>query len=140
MAVKGLQKVLKNLQKFGAEAAVEVDKTTELIVKDIVADAKINAPKDMGKLAQSIYEVALGESNYKVVVNKEYAAYVEFGTGTKVQVPSELYEMASKFKGAGIKEVNIQAQPYLYPAFVKGRKRYKKDLKDLLKILTKKYE
>ena len=139
MAVKGLQEVLKNLQKFGAAAAVEIDKTTELIIKDIVADAKIRAPKDMGKLAQSIKDVKIKESNYKAVVNKEYAAYVEFGTGTKVQVPTELYEMASKFKGAGIKEVNIRAQPYLYPAFVKGRKQYKKDLKDLLKILTKKY-
>lgn len=171
MAVKGLQKVLKNLQKFGAEAAVEVDKTTELIVKDIVADAKINAPKDMGKLAQSIYEVALGESNYKVVVGASYGAYVEFGTWIKVQVPSEMQEIASQFKNkksgsfeTGLRSIKdwcknkgidesaaypifisilnkgIQPQPYLYPAFVKGRKEYKKDLKKLLKILTKKYE
>ncbi len=133
--------MLKNLQKFGAAAAVEIDKITEEIVINIVADAKINAPKNLGKLGEgkSIEKVKIKESNYKAVVNKEYAAYVEFGTGTKVQVPTELYEMASKFKGAGIKEVNIRAQPYLYPAFVKGRKEYKKDLKDLLKVLTKKY-
>ncbi len=33
-----------------------------------------------------------------------------------------------------------EPQPYLYPAFVKGRKQYLKDLKELLKRLTKKYD
>jgi hypothetical protein len=47
--------------------------------------------------------------------------------------------MAIEFKGEGVKEINIQPQPYLYPAFVKGRKQYLKDLKKLLKDLTKKY-
>jgi HK97 gp10 family phage protein len=170
MAVKGLQEVLKNLQKFGAAAAVEIDKTTELIIKDIVANAKINAPKNLGKLGQSIEKVKIKESNYKAVAHKEYAAYVEFGTGTKVQVPSEMQKIASQFKNkksgsfeAGLRAIKdwcknkgidqsaaypifisilnkgIQARPFLYPAFVKGRKQYKKDLKDLLKVLTKKY-
>ena len=170
MAVKGLQEVLKNLQKFGAAAAVEIDKTTEEIVINIVADAKINAPKNLGKLGQSIEKVKIKESNYKAVAHKEYAAYVEFGTGTKVQVPTEMQKIASQFKNkksgsfeAGLRAIKdwcknkgidqsaaypifisilnegIQARPFLYPAFVKGRKEYKKDLKDLLKVLTKKY-
>ena len=170
MAVKGLQEVLKNLQKFGAAAAVEIDKITEEIVINIVADAKINAPKNLGKLGQSIEKVKIKESNYKAVAHKEYAAYVEFGTGTKVQVPSEMQKIASQFKNkksgsfeAGLRAIKdwcknkgidqsaaypifisilnegIQARPFLYPAFVKGRKEYKKDLKDLLKVLTKKY-
>ena len=33
-----------------------------------------------------------------------------------------------------------KARPYLYPAFVKGRTQYLKDLKKLLKDLTKKYD
>ena len=33
----------------------------------------------------------------------------------------------------------LTPQPYLYPAFVKGKKTLKRDLKDLLKHLTKKY-
>ena len=33
-----------------------------------------------------------------------------------------------------------EPQPYLYPAFVKGGTQYLKDLKKLLKDLTKKYD
>ena len=140
MAVKGLKKVLSNLKKFGAEAAVEIDISTMATALDIAKNAKTLAPKDMGKLAQSIYEAKISEADYKVVVGAYYGAYVEFGTGKKVQVPTELKEIAIQFKGAGIKQINLQPQPFLYPAFVKGRKQYIKDLKKLLKKLTKKYE
>ena len=140
MAVKGLKKVLSNLKKFGSEAAVEIDISTMATALDIAKNAKTLARKDMGKLAQSIYEVKIGESDYKVVVGASYGAYVEFGTGKKVQVPSELKEIAIQFKGAGIKQINLQPRPFLYPAFVKGRKQYIKDLKKVLKKLTKKYE
>jgi len=140
MAVKGLKKVLSNLKKFGAEAAVEIDISTMATAEAIKRSARTLAPKDMGKLAQSIDTVPIGEADYKVVVVADYGAYVEFGTGKKVQVPTELKEIAIQFKGAGIKQINLQPQPFLYPAFVKGRKQYIKDLKKLLKKLTKKYE
>ena len=44
-------------------------------------------------------------------------------------------EVAIQFKGKGIREVNIQPRPFLYPAFVKHRKILIKDLKDYLKTL-----
>lgn len=169
--IKGLTKVLKDLEKFGTEAKKEVDEVTKITSMDVVADAKAFAPKNNGKLAQSIIYTKVGESDYKVVVNSPYGAYVEFGTGSKVKVPTELQAVASKFKGkkAGTFEQGLQAirdwckskgipenaaypifmsilrkgqepQPYLYPAFVKGRKQYLKDLKELLKRLTKKYD
>ena len=138
--IKGLTKVLKDLEKFGDEAKKEVDTITKITSMDIVADAKAFAPKNYGKLAQSIIYTKVEDSDYKVVVNASYGAYVEFGTGKSVQVPPELKEIAIQFKGKGVKEVNIQPQPYLYPAFVKGRTQYLKDLKKLLKDLTKKYD
>ena len=60
---------------------------------------------------------------------------MEFGTGGKVKVPAELKDIAIQFKGKGIREVNIQPRPFLYPAFVKHRKILIKDLKDYLKTL-----
>ena len=169
--IKGLTKVLKDLEKFGTEAKKEVDEVTKITSMDVVADAKAFAPKNLGKLAQSIIFTKVGEADYKVVVNSPYGAYVEFGTGAKVKVPAELKAVASQFKGkkAGTFEEGLQAikdwckskgipenaasaifltilrkgqepQPYLYPAFVKGRKQYLKDLKELLKRLTKKYD
>ena len=55
-----------------------------------------------------------------------------------VKVPSELKEVAIQFKGKGVKEVNLPARPFLYPAFVKGRQQFLEDLEDLLKKETKK--
>ena len=98
MACKGLKKVLSNLKKFGDEAETKIHRTTEAIALDIVKDAKISVRKDMGKLAQSIYEAEIGESNFKVVVGAPYGAYVEFGTGTTVKVPTEMQEIAAQFK------------------------------------------
>ena len=169
--IKGLTNVLKDLEKFGAEAKKEVDNITKIKSMDIVADAKAFAPKNNGKLAQSIVYTKVSEADYKVIVNSPYGAYVEFGTGSKVKVPTELQGIASQFKGkkAGSFEQGLQAikdwcrskgipenaaypifmsilkkgqepQPYLYPAFVKGRTQYLKDLKKLLKDLTKKYD
>jgi len=139
-SVKGLVKVLKDLEKFGKEADKGVEIVTKAVSMDIVADAKAFAPKDYGKLAQSIIYTKVEEADYKVVVHAPYGAYVEFGTGKMVQVPAELKEIAIQFKGAGVKQINLQPRPYLYPAFVKGRTQYLKDLKHLLKTLTNKYD
>lgn len=168
--IKGLTKVLKDLKKFGKEGKMEIDIVSEVTSMDIVADAKAFAPKNNGKLAQSIVYTKIADADYKVVVNSPYGAYVEFGTGSKVQVPTELQGIASQFKGkkAGTFEQGLRAikdwckskgipesaaypifmsilekgqepQPYLYPAFIKGRKQYLKDLKTVFKRLTKKH-
>ena len=100
---------------------------------------------------------------------KEYAGYMEFGTGTKVQVPAEFSDMAKSFQSGGkgnfkqaleninlwckkkgidekaaypillsILRVGVNPQPFFYPAWVATKKRYVKDLENLLKTLNKK--
>jgi hypothetical protein len=51
-----------------------------------------------------------------VFVNRGYAPYVEFGTGTKVVAPADVSEYAMTFKGEGKRKVNLRARPYLFPA------------------------
>lgn len=47
----------------------------------------------------------------------KYAPYVEFGTGTKVQVPRDVNaQWVSGFRGKGIRNVNLRARPFLFPA------------------------
>jgi HK97 gp10 family phage protein len=169
--IKGLNKVLKKLSKFGDEAQTIIAQTTQATAKDIVADARTFAPKDKGKLAQSITDEEVNKLTQRVVVNSSYGAYVEFGTGKKVSVPKDLQEQADKFRGgrSGTFEEGLQAikdwcrgkgidekfaypifmsilrngiapQPYLYPAWVLGKREYVLDLKEDLKYLTKKYE
>jgi hypothetical protein len=62
-----------------------------------------------------------------------YAPYVEFGTGTMVDVPDGLEDYAMQFKGQGIRQVNLPARPYLFPAFFKEQKELLKRLKNLFK-------
>ncbi len=46
-----------------------------------------------------------------------YAPYVEFGTGTRVQIPEDVNaQWVSGFRGKGIRNVNLRARPFLFPA------------------------
>lgn len=169
MSVKGLKEVLQSLKVFGDVATKEIGETTQNVAKEIEADAKKLAPSNLGTLRKTIHNEKVDELNYKVVSPADYSAYVEFGTGKKVSVPSELSELASKFKGKGggfekglqsikdwcrnkgidesaaypifmsILRNGIRPQPFMYPAWKKGQTQYVIDLKDLLKDLTKKY-
>ena len=134
-----LSKVFKSLRKFGKEAEEIIKDTTLAIASEIEADAKRLAPVDMGFLRNQIHTDEVNEYNYEIVARAKYSAYLEFGTGGLVNVPEELKELAIKFKGKGVRQVNIMPQPFLYPAFVKGRKQYLKDLQDGLDSLTSKY-
>ena len=135
--IKGLNKLLKKFETLDKEIIKNVKDTIEGAAQDIEVDAKVAAPVDFGKLRQGIkaQPIAGKEMGYRVVAKEKYSAFMEFGTGGRVKVPTELKEVAIQFKGKGIREVNIQPRPFLYPAFVKHRKILIKDLKDYLKTL-----
>lgn len=135
--IKGLNKLLKKFETLDKEIIKNVKDTIEGAAQDIEVDAKVAAPVDFGKLRQGIkaQPIAGKEMGYRVIAKEKYSAFMEFGTGGRVKVPTELKEVAIQFKGKGIREVNIQPRPFLYPAFVKHRKILIKDLKDYLKTL-----
>jgi hypothetical protein len=88
--------------------------------------AKSFVPVDKGFLKSSIQKVigynGLGGS---VFTQRLYAPYVEFGTGRKVfsemgeyyEPNSDLKSYAAQFKGRGIRKINREARPYLFPAW-----------------------
>jgi len=137
MELKGFDKVVANLKKYGKEAEKDIEAATETAARNIELYAKTNVAANFGKLGGSILAKEITPTSWIVRADSDglapYAAYVEFGTGGLVQVPNELKEQAWLFKGKGIKEVNLRARPYLYPALLRGRKEYLKALKDLLK-------
>ena len=169
VTIKGLNSTIAELKAFGEKAEKLINAETQAIAFQIEADAKKLAPKNFGKLAQSISHLEVKPALYKVTVNELYGAYMEFGTGTKVSVPAEFADMAATFKGKkqgswkegleaikvwckakGIPEeaaylifakilgAGINPQPFLYPAWVKGKKDYQNNLERLLKSLNKK--
>ncbi|CAB4153561.1 Bacteriophage HK97-gp10, putative tail-component [uncultured Caudovirales phage] len=137
-SIKGIDKVIKELRAKGKEVEKLIDDKTAEVALQIELDAKILAPKDLGKLAQSIHVVKVKESNYKIVAGVIYAPYVEFGTGGLVNVPKEWGSYPMQFKGKGAKQINIRPQPYLYPSWMKGKKDYLDKLKKLLSTYKKK--
>jgi len=135
MEIKGLNSVLANIRKYGKEAEKDIEGVTELVARNIEKNAKNYAPANFGKLGQSIQAVKDTPLNWKIEaggVIAPYAPFVEFGTGGLVNVPNELKDQAIKFKGKGIKQINLRARPYLYPALLQGRTEYLEKLKKVL--------
>jgi len=133
--IKGLDKVISNIRKYGKEAENDIEDVTELVARDIEKYAKGNVVANFGKLGQSIKALEQDKTHWNIEAGgivAPYAAYVEFGTGGLVSVPAELKEQAWLFKGKGIKEVNLRARPYLYPSLLRGRKEYLEKLKKVL--------
>jgi len=163
MEIKGIGEVVKELRSIGGQIEKLIDMETEAAAFKIEKDAKIYAPKNFGKLAQSISHERIKISNYKITVNENYGAFMEFGTGAKVVVPDEFKDIANSFRNQkggtfeegleaikvwcrakGIDEkaaypifakilgAGINPQPFLYPAWIKGKKEYLETLKKVL--------
>lgn len=96
--VTGIKEAIQRLN----EKQKKIDSGLLNILQDytlrIEFQAKRLAPTDMGHLGQSISSSVI-ERKSTISANAEYAPFVEFGTRTKVKVPSGFESMAMKFKG-----------------------------------------
>lgn len=131
---------------FSAKMKQAVEDELAATSQDIADSARRNAPSDQGILVNSISAESSGLKG-EVSVRAEYAAYLEFGTGTRVDARG-YDEYAREFKGKtngtfeefkkslsewmkrkGIEQqylfpimmkilnVGIEPQPFLFPAF-----------------------
>lgn len=127
---------------MGDDAVEAFEEITKVYAQNIIEKAKPNIPsnktKDISNLRGTLFYEKVREMTYKVESPKKYAAFVEFGTGTTVDVPSDWKELAWKFKGKGIKKINLPARPFLYPAYRSVIFEYVKKLEDELETLIKK--
>ena len=105
----------------------EIKEAVLVATRQTSLGAKQNAPVDKAFLKNSIRPYNKSMTG-EVVVGASYGPYQEYGTGTKVHVPSELSDYAMQFKGAGIRQVNLRPQPFLYPAFFINRDRFISDM------------
>lgn len=173
-SVKGINETIKELRKFGKDAIELINAETEDAANDISGNAKKLAPKNFGKLAQSIsvaQDVKSRGQIWGVFVNAPYGAYVEFGTGAKFKpiADKEFSDIAATFKGKrpgtfekGIRAIEewlkakggdpkdakwillriigagLEPRPFLYPAYIQGKKKYLDNLTKILKSFNKK--
>lgn len=115
ITVKGNRAVLRGFRAYEKRSVERTKEELKGWADKTEADAKRDVPVDTGELQRSIRQGMDNEGLVQTVgTNVEYSPYVEFGTGTQVDVPSGLEDYAIQFKGAGIKEVNLPARPYLF--------------------------
>ena len=72
-------KVIDNIQQFVVQNEAAMDRALNRMAIDIERASKARVPVDKGQLRASGYHMRIGPLNYRVVFNKEYAAYQEFG-------------------------------------------------------------
>lgn len=122
----GLPTILRNFQIYSKRLKEDLVFEVAQATTSIENKAKTNVVVDTGKLKQSIYhkmdyQKGLGE----VGATEDYAPYIEFGTGGKVDVPNGYSDFAIQFKGKGKKQINRGAKPFLIPAFLEGKDKLK---------------
>lgn len=134
-------KLLSQIDSFGNEAQRLAVAVTNSTADNIVTMAKQKVVVDLGQLRQSIghTNATVGNNRSFIYANTPYAAFVEFGTGGLVNVPKGFEEIAIKFKGRGIKQVNLRPRPYLIPSYLMGLSQYGKSLVKMADKLTKQY-
>lgn len=133
VSLEGLDATINRLKEKGRDVRAEVE--TE--IKAAAVKTELNAVQNLagyggglGNLLGSIK--ANGEGlQWEIVAAKFYAPYVEFGTGSKVKVPSGLEDYAMQFFVSG--KGRLPARPYLFPAFFAQKEIMLKRIKEILK-------
>lgn len=162
LKIKGLEELKKKLGKQGQEIVLREIRDEIESAAQFVRNAAIQrVPVDQGYLRNSI-NVEGRDMLWIVYASAGYAAYQEFGTKTKVQIPAEMQEVASQFKGKKLSEgkfkeaiadwmrrkgipeealwpimaklmsVGVNPQPFMYPGFKQGTKYLEKDIDNII--------
>ena len=111
--------MLNEYKKTVNEVSAMMDQEIAAYGELMATSAKNMAPVDTGRLRASISLKKEQFLSYELVAQTNYAAYVEFGTGKYFISNGEPWDgIASKYKGRGIKEVNLLARPYMRPSIM----------------------
>jgi HK97 gp10 family phage protein len=133
--LEGLSETIASLKKKGKDIEADVQDSLQEAAINIERSAASVVVKDKGAagLSGAINAFQETKNSWAVEANKNYAAYVEFGTGRLVKIPKGLESYAAQFKGRGVREVNLPARPFLFPAFETGKKWLINEIKNILK-------
>jgi phage gpG-like protein len=109
------------------DLATTIATTISYIGGKAVSRAPVAGKGKSGSTLRKSIETGISGTKAYVGFKAEYAPYVEFGTGGKVDlkhlkalgIPDSY---AAQFKGAGIKDVNLKARPFLFNSAREGIK------------------
>ena len=139
MKIRGTSQVLNRLKRVSSQATLQTKSAVVRNTDQIYAQALSNVPVLDGYLRGS------GNTSYKdnqltgIVAfggnAAPYAPYVEFGTGSGVNVPQGFSDYAMQFYVNG--KGRMKAQPFLIPAYLKYRKVFLSDMRKIAKNISK---
>lgn len=117
--ISGLESTFSKLNDNVKEIQLEIDAEMGAAVEMMATTAKQILPADYGVLRASINAKKISDFNYMLSANKDYAPYIEFGTGPYAasylaSKEQEWQDLAKQYyvNGRG----NTPATPYFYPA------------------------
>lgn len=99
ITLKGFDAYAKRLKEAPSKLLREADEVANATAVAIEKRAKERAPHNLGNLRASINASFVNMGHYEVTASASYAAYVEFGTRKRAEVPPELASYAAQFKG-----------------------------------------
>ena len=129
--LQGVDKLLKGIRKQPEAVKERVAFELEEFVKEVNGEQVMKTPVDTGPLRAG-NDFRGSELQWELFNTKDYAPYVEFGTGGLVNVPAGLEDYAIQFKGQDIKEVNLPARPFFFEPFLRKRKELVQNIKKAL--------
>lgn len=92
--------MMRDLNRLSKDSETIIKDTINDVVDMMIRDAREKAPRDMGRLIDSI-DKENRDTGWTVIffAGVDYAAFQEFGTGSRVNVPAELADVAQQFRG-----------------------------------------
>jgi len=115
--IRGFEEVRKALDQKIEAVSKGVDAEMTAATIEINAKQVGYTPVDTGRLRGANGYNVLQPLEKSLFNNVEYGPYIEFGTGGLVNIPPGLEDIAAAAKGAGIRKVNMRAQPFFFRAF-----------------------
>lgn len=133
--INGLEKTLSNLKKNVENIKLEIDAEMGASVENMATDAKRRLDPQYGLLRASIHTKKLDKYKYVLSAEKDYAPYIEFGTGDYAAnyVPSlekEWQDLAIQYFKTG--DGTTDKSPYFYPAVTEGYKKLFETIKTII--------
>jgi HK97 gp10 family phage protein len=97
--ITGLPELLNKFKDLSTQGERLASAIVNSTADQIVAQAKENAPADLGKIRQGIVKEQISAFQVSIAATAPESVFQEFGTGGKVDVPSEMADVASSFQG-----------------------------------------
>jgi HK97 gp10 family phage protein len=139
MKIRGTSQVLNRLKRVSSQATLQTKSAVVRNTDQIYAQALSNVPVLDGYLRGSGNTSYLNNQLTGTVAfggqAAPYAPYVEFGTGSGVNVPQGFSDYAMQFYVNG--KGTMKAQPFLIPAYLKYRKVFLSDMRKIAKNISK---